>query len=93
MASAEEIRLIHESKIIYCCKNSLDSALTSGLIGGMQKYGYTEANKQASLAAFVKVGNILADGYGVSPPASALQWWTRPLIAIEPEPFPGNRWQ
>ncbi|KAK1064470.1 hypothetical protein LTR12_007075 [Friedmanniomyces endolithicus] len=52
-------RLIEESELVYCCRRSFRDGLWSGLVGTLQKYGYTEINRTSIVAAFEKTISIL----------------------------------
>ncbi|KAK0257512.1 hypothetical protein B0A54_08861 [Friedmanniomyces endolithicus] len=56
--------LIEESKLIYCCTRNLRDGLWSGLVGTLQKYGYTEANRTRVVAAFKDAVTILIQKQG-----------------------------
>ncbi|TKA78284.1 hypothetical protein B0A55_04746 [Friedmanniomyces simplex] len=51
--------LVEESKLVHCCTRSLRDGLWSGLLGTLQKYGYTELNRASIVAAFRDACHIL----------------------------------
>ncbi|KAK1072852.1 hypothetical protein LTR74_002367 [Friedmanniomyces endolithicus] len=56
--------LAEESKLIYCCTRNLRDGLWSGLVGTLQKYGYTEVNRMRVVAAFRDAATILIQKQG-----------------------------
>ncbi|KAK1814865.1 hypothetical protein LTR12_010730 [Friedmanniomyces endolithicus] len=56
--------LVEESKLIYCCSRNLRDGLWSRLVGTLQKYGYTAANRTRVAAAFKDAVTVLIQKQG-----------------------------
>ncbi|KAK0367257.1 hypothetical protein LTR91_005211 [Friedmanniomyces endolithicus] len=50
---------LKEAELIYCCTRSLRGGLRSGLIGSLQKHGYTEENRRIMVKAFDSATQII----------------------------------
>ncbi len=57
---------LKEAELIYCCTRSLRGGLRSGLIGSLQKHGYTEENRRIMVKAFDSATQIIFYLNGVS---------------------------
>ncbi|KAK0272302.1 hypothetical protein LTR35_012885 [Friedmanniomyces endolithicus] len=59
MPKAEVDAHLKEADLVYCCTRSLCDGLRSGLIGSLQKHGYTEENRRIMVKAFDAATQII----------------------------------
>ena len=41
-----------DTKVVFCCKRDIKSAMRSGMIGTLQKFGYTEVTLPSRVASY-----------------------------------------